>query len=78
MSKFTIAGLVCLCAGVAAGAQTPAPSPAPPVDVTRLGPPVGANALDVRLPDQHGAIQTLASVAGPKGTMLVFFRSADW
>ena len=26
----------------------------------------------------RGQPQTLASVAGPKGTMLVFFRSADW
>lgn len=48
------------------------------VDVTTLGPQVGQRALDFRLPDQHGQPQTLASVAGPKGTMLVFFRSADW
>jgi cytochrome oxidase Cu insertion factor (SCO1/SenC/PrrC family) len=30
------------------------------------------------LPDQHGKPQTLASLRGPKGLMLVFFRSADW
>ena len=48
------------------------------VDVTTLGPQVGQRALDFRLPDQQGQPQTLASVAGPKGTMLVFFRSADW
>jgi len=48
------------------------------VDVTRIGPQVGQSALPVQLRDQHGREQTLSSVAGPKGTMLVFFRSADW
>jgi hypothetical protein len=48
------------------------------VDVTALGPQVGQKALAFSLPDQNGQTQTLASVAGPKGTMLVFFRSADW
>ena len=48
------------------------------VDVTRIGPAVGAAAPPFSLADQHGRTQTLASVAGPKGTMLVFFRSADW
>jgi hypothetical protein len=28
--------------------------------------------------DQNGRNQTLESVRGSKGTMLVFFRSADW
>jgi peroxiredoxin len=28
--------------------------------------------------DQNGRAQTLASVMGGKGVMLVFFRSADW
>jgi len=48
------------------------------VDVTTLGPQVGQPAITFQLPDQHGRPQTLASVAGPKGTMLVFFRSSDW
>ncbi len=48
------------------------------VDVNTLGPQVGQQALPFSLPDQDGKIQTLASVAGSKGTMLVFFRSADW
>jgi hypothetical protein len=48
------------------------------VDVNTLGPQVGAHAIDFRLPDQQGRLRTLDSVAGPKGTMLVFFRSADW
>ena len=49
-----------------------------PVDVNTLGPQVGQKALEFRLADQNGQMQTLKSVAGSKGTMLVFFRSADW
>lgn len=48
------------------------------VDVSTLGPRVGARAIAFRLPDQHGRLQTLETIAGPRGTMLVFFRSADW
>ena len=28
--------------------------------------------------DQHGVLRTLASIQGPKGAYLVFYRSADW
>lgn len=49
-----------------------------PVDVTRLGPQVGARVSDFTLKDQRGREQSIRSAAGPKGTMLVFFRSADW
>ena len=42
------------------------------------GPAVGDRAPDFAAPDQVGRIQTLKSVMGPKGAMLVFFRSADW
>jgi hypothetical protein len=47
-------------------------------DISRLGPPVGARAVDFQLTDQFGRPQTLKSLAGPNGTMLVFYRSADW
>lgn len=47
-------------------------------DVTRIGPAVGAPAPGFELADQDGRLRTLDSVAGPQGTMLVFFRSADW
>ncbi|MEP7310756.1 MAG: hypothetical protein ABJA98_35095 [Acidobacteriota bacterium] len=47
-------------------------------DLSTLGPQVGQRAIDFSLPDQMGRIRTLKSAAGPKGTMLVFFRSADW
>jgi peroxiredoxin len=33
---------------------------------------------DFTLLDQKGEQRTLASLMGPKGLMLVFFRSADW
>jgi len=48
------------------------------VDVNTLGPQAGQKALDFSLPGHDGKTHTLASVAGSKGTMLVFFRSADW
>ncbi len=47
-------------------------------DVAKLGPQVGEKVPDFSLPDQHGARQTLASLMGPKGLILVFNRSADW
>jgi hypothetical protein len=49
-----------------------------PVDLSTIGPQVGEVAADFELPDQHGRPQRLSSLAGPKGTMLVFYRSADW
>jgi hypothetical protein len=42
------------------------------------GPKVGESAPEFRLQDQDGNWRTLQSVTGPKGLMLVFFRSADW
>src|SRR5213075_1902898 len=48
------------------------------IDVARLGPQVGATVPDFSLSDQHGKTQTLKSVMGPKGAMIVFYRSADW
>ena len=55
-----------------------AASPRAQTDLATLGPQVGQRAIDFSLPDQSGTVRTLKSVAGPKGTMLVFFRSADW
>jgi hypothetical protein len=42
------------------------------------GPEVGQHVPGFRLPDQNGVERTLQSVLGPKGALLVFFRSADW
>ena len=48
------------------------------VDVERLGPQVGAALPDFSLRDQHGDVHSLNSLLGPKGALIVFFRSADW
>ncbi len=72
LSIFPSAMLVLLAAG--AFAQTPRAK----IDVSKLGPQVGEKVPDFSLKDQNGRVTTLESVAGPKGTMLVFFRSADW
>ena len=42
------------------------------------GPAVGEKAFDFELKDQKGATRNLASVLGPKGAMVVFYRSSDW
>ena len=48
------------------------------IEVSKLGPQVGERVPDFSLKDQYGKIQTLKSIMGPKGAMLVFVRSADW
>jgi hypothetical protein len=48
------------------------------IDVSKLGPQVGDRVPDFSLKDQNGNTQTLQSIMGPKGAMLVFIRSADW
>lgn len=48
------------------------------IDVNRLGPQVGTAVPSFSLRDQTGRLQTLQSVMGAKGAILVFFRSADW
>jgi len=52
-------------------------TPAMP-DVQRLGPQVGTTVPSFSLPDQQGTVRTLPSLMGPKGLLLVFYRSADW
>jgi hypothetical protein len=47
-------------------------------DVRALGPQVGERVPDFTLNDQQGRSHTLPSLLGPRGLMLVFFRSADW
>jgi peroxiredoxin len=48
------------------------------IDVSKLGPQVGERVPDFSLPDQTGKVQTLKSVLGPRGAVLVFVRSTDW
>jgi hypothetical protein len=47
-------------------------------DVQKLGPQIGTRVPDFALLDQNEGSRTLKSLMGPKGVMLVFFRSADW
>ena len=61
-----------------AGRQPPVASSGRPVDVASLGPGVGEAVPSFTLNDQHGTPRTLSSLIGPKGAILVFFRSADW
>jgi peroxiredoxin len=42
------------------------------------GPNVGERVPDFVLRDQDGHEKTLRSIMGPKGALLVFYRSADW
>jgi hypothetical protein len=51
---------------------------APPVDTSTLGPQVGATVPPLSGVDQFGKTQSLSTLSGPKGLMLVFNRSADW
>ena len=44
----------------------------------QTGPEVGQKIPAFEAQDQNGKTQTLASISGPKGAMLVFYRSADW
>lgn len=44
----------------------------------KTGPSAGQPVPAFSAQDQDGRTQTLQSVMGPKGAMLVFFRSADW
>jgi hypothetical protein len=60
--------------GVAVAAMLAAQQPVQ----NKTGPAVGSVVPQFEAPDQNGHVQTLQSVAGPKGTLLVFYRSADW
>ncbi len=53
----------------------------PPTPVTfaeRYGPGIGEKAPPLRAIDQDGKPQEFASLRGPKGLWVLFFRSADW
>jgi len=42
------------------------------------GPEIGKTVPEFSAPDQTGKTQNLKSIMGPKGALLVFYRSADW
>jgi len=43
-----------------------------------IGLAVGQKAPAFSIPDQFGHVQTLSTLKGANGTVLLFFRSADW
>jgi len=48
------------------------------IESMSIGLSVGQKAPTFSLRDQFGQTQTLDSLKGPRGTVLLFFRSADW
>lgn len=46
--------------------------------LTSIGLEIGKKAPAFSLPDQFGRTQTLERLKGTHGTVLLFFRSADW
>ena len=78
MNRSAIVCALLVSAGLAA-VQTAAQPPArSPIDISKLGPQVGQQIPDFSLKDQNGKTWTRQAILGPKGAMLVFFRSADW
>ena len=69
-----VAGVVC----ITSGSMSMSAQDREPIDVSSLGPQVGEKVPDFVLPDQHGTMQTLDSIMGEQGAMIVFHRSADW
>ena len=61
-------------------AQSPSPAPtgSPSVDPASLGPAVGQPIPTFEAHDQDDRRRDFASLSGPQGLVLVFFRSADW
>ena len=60
---------------IASQAQAPTPERPDPMD---LGPKVGQALPVFEAPDQTGRARNFASLKGPNGLVLIFFRSADW
>jgi len=79
MTGMIVCAVACALAGLAAQSTAPQSALQPTLpDVQKLGPQIGTRVPDFTLLDQKGQPRTLTSLMGPKGLMLVFFRSADW
>jgi hypothetical protein len=44
----------------------------------KTGPEIGSKIPEFSLPDQNGRMVDFNTVAGPKGALILFYRSADW
>ena len=72
MRSWLVTVAVVLASALSASAKQPLP------DVDALSPHVGEEVPDFALVDQNGTEQTLQSILGPNGALLVFTRSASW
>ena len=75
VGTFFLASVCCLSLGVLSSGARQSPAK---INIKQLGPQVGEKAPDFDLQDQSGKRWSRDSVMGPKGAMLVFYRSADW
>jgi len=75
--SLTFGCLLALGAAVGSAARQQ-PNATQMVDVERVGPKVGEALPEFSLRDQNGHVESLKSLLGPKGAVIVFFRSADW
>ena len=73
-----VVGLALLVIGVGEAREPQSGTAAATVDVESVGPKVGTSLPDFTLRDQRGEPHALKSLLGPKGALIVFFRSADW
>jgi hypothetical protein len=68
--------LACLISSSALHPRTAiAVQPSPSI---KTGPAVGDPIPPFRAIDQNGKTQDFKSIRGPKGALILFFRSADW
>ena len=70
--RHVVISLILVLTAATAGAAQDLP------DVEQFGPQVGDVVPAFSLPDRNGQTQTVDSIMGPNGAMLVFSRSADW
>ena len=70
----TVLCLFIMLAGGIAQEKSASQQPASP----SIGLPIGAKEPAFELRDQFDRSESNATLKGPKGTILLFFRSADW
>src|SRR3990172_6952141 len=73
LASLVLSALCFVAAGIAQERSPSGPSSGP-----QIGLAVGAKAPSFSLRDQSGRVQTSAALKGAKGTVVLFFRSADW
>lgn len=81
MKHFFLSAVFAVATVVALGATLDpqlGPGSPPPVPVEQRGPAIGEPIPQIDAVDQFGRRHTLATLAGPKGLVLLFVRSADW